>query len=163
MRDKDGEEEPIGQDESKAIWNNLLEAGYINKSGEIQDSFDPKNPHFELKIDNRYDDIKPAIIDEMQRYLFKSRVVNARCRERLELRKKVYLSSEFEELWNKIKHRTRYRVEFSTNKLIDRAVERIKKLDKIKPARITITKVEINISRCWCWHRSANGKHLEER
>ncbi len=145
-RNENDEEKVIGQDESKAIWNNLLEAGYINESGEIQNSFDPQNSHFELKIDEQYEDIKPTIIDEIQRYIFKNRIANTRDRIALKINEQMLIQPEFLELWDKIKCRTRYSIHFDTNKLIEQAVEQLKKLEEIKPIRITQTRVELDIS-----------------
>ena len=119
---ENGGEEAIGQDESIKIWRELEQSGYINESGDIQDTFDPKNSHFELKIAEEYNDIKADVIDEMQRFVFTNRVVNARDRRTLKFRKEVHLSEEFQLLWDQIKHRTRYRVQFNTDELIERAV-----------------------------------------
>ncbi len=142
----DGTESAIGQDESIKIWEELKATGYINETGEILDAFDPKNPLFELKIDESYSDIKADIIDEVQRFVFKNRVVNARDRHTLKFKKEVHLSEDFKSLWDKIKHRTRYRVTFDTDQLIERAVKRIKELEKIKPVRIAMTRVDVDIS-----------------
>ena len=143
---EDGTKEAIGQEESVRVWKKLKTAGYINDDGEIHDTFDPKNPHFELKIGEEYNDIKANIIDEMQRYIFKNRVVDVRDRRTLRLNKEVYLSEEFRALWNKIKHRTRYKVKFNTDKLIENAVKRIENLEKIKSVRIAMTRVKVDIS-----------------
>lgn len=152
-------EEPIGQEESEAIWENLLEEGYISEDGEIQNKFDSRNPHFELKINKKYDDIKPNIIDEIQHRIFKNRVVNARERRELTFNKQVYLDPKFKTLWNKIKHRTRYSVQYDTKKLVEEAVERIKKAEKIKPVKISTTRVAVEMSEAGV---SADNK-LEDR
>ncbi len=47
----DGTEEPLGQEESTRVWENLRSTGYINNDGEIQGRFDPENLYFELEID----------------------------------------------------------------------------------------------------------------
>ena len=144
---EDGTEETIGQEKSAQIWKELESAGYINDAGEILDTFDPRNPHFELKIDGNYDDIKTNIIDEMKRFIFKNRVRNARDRCTLKFNKEVHLSEDFKALWDKIKHRTRYRVTFDTKDLINGAVTRIKKLEKIKPVQISTTRVGVDITK----------------
>ena len=59
----------------------------------------------------------------------------------------VYLSADFQELWDRIKHRTRYRVTFETPDLIERALARIKKnIEPIKAPRVATTVVEVDIS-----------------
>jgi type III restriction enzyme len=141
-----GTESEIGQDESAKIWGELVANGYLNADGDILDKFDPKNPHFELKISDGYADLKAGIIDEVNRKIFKNRIVNARDRRELKFRKEVHLSEEFQALWEKIKHRTRYRVTFETPDLITRALARIKQIEPIKAPRIATTVVEVDIS-----------------
>jgi hypothetical protein len=48
----------------------------------------------------------------VNRKLFKNRIVNVRDERTLKFRKEVHLSADFQALWDKIKHRTRYRVTF---------------------------------------------------
>ncbi len=106
----------------------------------------PKNPHFELKVSDEFADLQAEIIDEINRKVFKNRIVNARDRRELKFRKEVHLSAEFQALWDKIKHRTRYRVTFETADLIDRALARIKQIEPIKAPRVATTVVEVDIT-----------------
>ena len=143
---EDGTETELGQDGSGKIWDELVAAGYLNAAGEILDKFDPKNPHFKLKVSESFSDLAAEIIDEVQKKIFKNRIVNARDRRELKFRKEVHLSEDFKALWEKIKHRTRYRVTFETAELISKAVGRIKKLEPIKAPRVVTTVVEVDIS-----------------
>ncbi|MGK2742244.1 type III restriction-modification system endonuclease [Tepidicaulis sp. LMO-SS28] len=142
----DGTETEIGQDESAKIWGELVANGYLSAAGDILDKFDPKNPHFELKVSDAFADLKAEIIDEVNRKVFKNRIVNARDRRELKFCKEVHLSEDFQALWEKIKHRTRYRVTFETNDLIDRALARIRQIEPIKAPRVATTVVEVDIS-----------------
>ncbi len=144
---ENGEDKPLGQDASARIWENLVANGYLNALGEIQNKFDPKNPHFKLEIADEFAALSPEIIDEINRKLFKNRIANARDRRELKFRKEVQLSENFTELWDRIKHRTRYRVTFDTPDLIERAVKRIKQnIEPIKAPRIATTVVEVDIT-----------------
>ena len=73
-----------------------------------------QEPAFRPQGAGRFADLKAEIIDEINRKVFKNRIVNARDRRELKFRKEVHLSEEFQALWEKIKHRTRYRVTFET-------------------------------------------------
>ena len=143
---KDGQEKAIGRQESIKIWHQLNRCEYIDQEGSILGRFKPEDKYFELRIGDEYDDIKVNIIDVMRRFVFKNRIVNVRKRRELKLNKHVQLSPEFEFLWDKIKHRTRYKVSFRTKDLIDCATKRIREMEEIKPASIRMTKVEIDIS-----------------
>jgi type III restriction enzyme len=144
---EDGSEKPLGQDASGRIWADLVANHYLNASGEIQSTFDPKNPHFQLTISKEFADLHAEIVDELNRKLFKNRVANARDRRELKFRKEVQLSENFVALWEIIKHRTRYRVSFETADLIERAVKRIKQnIEPIKAPRIATTVVEVDIT-----------------
>ncbi|RVI34226.1 type III restriction-modification system endonuclease [Sinorhizobium meliloti] len=145
-RAADGTDVELGQDESAKIWGELVANGYLNASGDILEKFDPKNSHFKLDVSDAFADLRAEITDEVNRKLFKNRIVNVRDERTLKFRKEVHLSADFQALWDKIKHRTRYRVTFETAALIERALSRIKQIEPIKAARIETTVVEVDIS-----------------
>ena len=146
VRPSDAEENAIGQDTSKSIWESLVANGYLTGDGEITDKFDPKNPLFELALPEEFAELRPTVVDAIQSRLFKNRAVNARERHTIKFNNHVRLSPEFEELWTRIKHRTRYRVQFDTAELIKKAVQRIAALDPIQPIRLSMTRVGIDIT-----------------
>lgn len=144
----EGKEIPLGQDKSKDLWSHLRSAGYLDDQGRILDKFDPKNPAFKLDVPVDLEALRPKIVDEMQRFVFKNRVVNSKDRETISFRKSVTLDPAFEELWSRISQRTRYRVKFETEDLIQSAVARLKehlaKHGKITALKIEIDKVELD-------------------
>ena len=144
--DADGREVELGQEESTKLWSQLVANGYLSAEDDILDTFDPKNPHFDLKVPDEFVGLKLEIVDEINRKLFKNRIVNARERRELKFRKEVHLREEFKELWERIKHRTRYRVHFDTAQLIARALVRIEMIEPIRAPRVSTTVVAVDIS-----------------
>jgi type III restriction enzyme len=71
---------------------------------------------------------------------------NARKRGIAKLRKEFTLRPEFKELWDKIKHKTRYTVKIDTRKLIDEVVSDLNKIE-VKPPRIAITKAHVQAGK----------------
>jgi type III restriction enzyme len=69
------------------------------------------------------------------------------------------MNDDFKTLWQKINRKTRFSVEFKTDELIIRAVEKIKKMDKILPVKILIDKQDVDISEAGV----QIGKVLESR
>ena len=144
---KDGTEEAIGQEESGKIFAALVAAEYIAQDGKILPRFEPDDPDFELNIDAEFGDIKNNIKDEIKGYMLETRVKDARKKQTLTFKKEVHLSQEFKDLWNKIKWRTRYQVKFDSERIVEKAAQRIAELEKIEPPRINITETEINVSK----------------
>ncbi len=69
---------------------------------------------------------------------------NARKRGVAKLRKEYTLKPEFKELWERIKHKTRYAVTVDTAVLIKEVVAALNKA-KIRPPRITVTKAQVRV------------------
>ena len=136
----------LGQKYSGKIWGALVAKGYLDSIGDITDRFVPEKEGFRLEMPPEFEPMRAVIIDEMKRYLFKSRVVNARERKTLKYNKQIELNEDFRALWEKINQKTRYSVEFKTEELIRKAAEEIGKMEEIQPVRIIIDKTEVDIT-----------------
>lgn len=152
-------DQPIGQEASEKIWQTLVESGYLDDAGDITDKFVPEKEGFQLELQAEMEPMRAAITDEMKRYIFKNRVVNARERRTLKYNKRIELNEDFKTLWKKINKKTRFCVEFETGDLITRSVEKIGKMDPIQPVRILIDKTEVDITQAGV----EGGKVLESR
>ena len=69
---------------------------------------------------------------------------NARERGVARLRKKYTLKPEFKELWERIKHKTRYAVTIDTDRLISEVVKDLDEAE-IRPPRLTFAKGEMQV------------------
>ncbi len=138
--------QPIGQEASANIWQALVEKGYLDLLGDITEKFVPEKEGFVLELPLEMESMRAAITDEIKRYLFKNRIVNARERCTLKYNKRVELNEEFKALWQKINKKTRYSVEFETGKLVALAAMKIEKMEKIQPVSILIDKTEVDVT-----------------
>ncbi|POZ59436.1 Type III restriction-modification system restriction subunit [Dehalococcoides mccartyi] len=139
-------DELIGQEASKRIWQNLIDKGYLDEAGDITTKFAPEKEGFSLELPDELEPLRSAITDEMKRYIFKNRVVDARERRTLKYNKRIELNEDFKSLWEKINKKTRYSVEFETDELIARSVEKISNMEAIQPVRLFIDKTEVDIN-----------------
>jgi len=137
----------LGQETSKSLFDALVAEGYLDADGRILDKFDPKNPHFVLKLPDEWAHMRPQVVDELNKYVFKNRVVNARDRRDLRLRKNITIDPVFSELWKKISQKTRYRVKFETDTLVAKAAEAVREMPPIHKTRITTELYRQNISK----------------
>jgi type III restriction enzyme len=139
---------PLGNDASSRIWEHLEARGYLNSDGDLQAAFDPWQRGFTLDVPHEFVDLRAPVTDVLNRYVFKNRVLNARERKVLGFRKRVYdESGDFKALWQRISQRTRYRVEFASDELKRRAVERLREMPRIQPVRIQVQRAEIGVTQ----------------
>jgi type III restriction enzyme len=139
---------PLGNDASSRIWAHLEARGYLNSDGELQAAFDPRQPGFTLDLPHEFADLRAPVTDILNRYVFKNRVLNARERKVLGFRKRVFdESGDFKALWQRISQRTRYRVEFASDELKRRAVERLREMPRIQPVRVQVQRAEIGVTQ----------------
>ena len=156
---EDGEEKPIGQGASARIWDALEQRGYLDAEGDIQAAFEPDNMHFRLEIDEEFEDLRSAIVDEIKKYLFKNRVANAHKKRDIGFHKQVHLREDFRELWSRISQKTRYRVHFETRELVENAVNRLKAMERVRPLTLSSTRVDVEFTRAGV----SADKKLEEK
>lgn len=76
----------------------------------------------------------------------RERIKNKRKRKKVRLKKQLLLDPAFKELWKKIKHKTRYRVEYATAELITKAAEAASQLE-ITSARLVSRKARLDIDK----------------
>lgn len=77
---------------------------------------------------------------------FEGRIVNKKEVRTATLKKGWRLNEDFKELWKRIKHKTRYAVDYQTDELIARAVGNLAARDKIAQSRISVQKGGLGMS-----------------
>ncbi len=95
-----------------------------------------------------YEDFAKALQKEIEDECgvsFSGRIKNKRQRTAIKYRKGFEADPKFLSLWEKIKQHTTYRVDYDTDKLIDKAAEALKDLPEIKAPSIRSIKVGIKM------------------
>ncbi len=142
----------IGAEKSEDIWSYLHTQKYIDKKGKIQDSLklDLKDEKFE--VPSQYREIKQEIISKIRKIAGNLNIKDASDKKIVKLNKEVFLSEDFRELWDQIKYKTTYRVDFDEDALIEKCADKIANeftVGKIKylysKATNRITKVGVEI------------------
>ena len=96
-----------------------------------------------------YDDFAKSLQKEIEDDCgveFKGRIKNKRERTAIKYRKGFEADPKFLEIWEKIKKRTTYRVDYKTDELISLSAKAIKDLPEIKAPSIRSTKVQISMT-----------------
>ena len=141
----DGIEQPIGPEMAEVIRTALVAQKMLDAEGRIQPAFDPKRKDFRLELPEEHLDLTPAVVDLLSAYQIERHIRRERDDGPNRLKKEVVLSPEFEALWNHIKPKTTYRVEFETDKLVERAVDAIKRMEKIDTPTIHVAVGQVQV------------------
>ncbi len=142
----DGKEQPLGKEIASEIWNSLIANGILAADGKIQPKFDPKKDGFTLNLPEQHKALESQIIDVLSNYQIERHIRDNRKEGANKLRKAVQLSPEFEALWERIRPRTTYQVEFTTDDLVHRAVQALRKMQKVEAAKVSFTTAEISVT-----------------
>ncbi|MGH8625622.1 MAG: DEAD/DEAH box helicase family protein [Gammaproteobacteria bacterium] len=141
----DGEERPIGREAAETICASLVRQNILDVDGRIQPAFDPKRKDFKLDLPEAHRELLPVVIDLLSSYQIERHIRRERDDRPNKLKKEVILSPEFVALWDRIKPKTTYRVEFETEKLIERAVDGIRRMEKIEVPKIHVITGQIGV------------------
>ena len=112
--------------------------------------FDPNINRLTVIANESYDDFAKKLQTEIEEdcgVKFEGRISNMRERRVANLREGWRLNEDFKELWNRIKHKTQYAVNYNTADLIKEASKRLAEMPEILPAKIIVEKSGVNIKK----------------
>jgi type III restriction enzyme len=147
VTDEDGRQAPLGVEQSEALWDHLKSQGYIDAKGKVQDVLKKALKEGTLSVPDSFEPQLEQITDVLRKLAGRLEIKNADDRRPVRVRKEVFLSPEFKALWDRIKHKTTYRVQFDNEKLVRDCVEAVQKAPPIPKARLQWRKADITIGK----------------
>lgn len=147
---KDDEDTQLGYEASKEIFAFMMDKGYISSKGaskgKINESLKRAIVDETVEVPAQYEDIKEEIVNVIKKTTRRFPIENTKDKVVIKPRKEVLLSPEFKDLWDRIKQKTAYRVQFNDELFISKCLE---KMDELRPRRskINIDRVDIEIKR----------------
>lgn len=147
VKDADGKEVPLGFEQSKALWEHLKAEGYIDAKGKVQDKLKLALKDGTLKVPAELQAQQGHIAEVLRKLSGKLEIKNADERKQIRMRQAVLHSPEFKELWNRIKHKTTYRVQFDNGKLIDACTVALRDAPPIAKTRLQWRKADLAIGK----------------
>ena len=144
---ENNEEKAIGKEGSEKIYTALKSKGFIDDKGKILSSFTPKKYGFTLDLDEDLKVFEPDIISTLESYQLERHIKKDEEPRKLVLKKHIELDEDFKGLWDKIKYRTTYNVNYKTNELITNCTKAIKQMDKIEAISISYREAQLDISK----------------
>jgi type III restriction enzyme len=148
----DGQVTALGVEQSKLLWEHLKAAGHIDAKGKVQDSLKQALKDGTLALPDAFAAQRTQVLELLRKVSGRLDVKNADERKAVALRKgadgkAITLGEEFKALWDRIKHKTTYRVQFDNAKLLQDCTKALRDAPPIPKARLQWRKADIAIGK----------------
>jgi type III restriction enzyme len=145
--DEHGSVTPMGVEHSKTIWEHLKASGFIDARGRVQDKLRTALRNGTLTVPAVFEPQQGSIAEVLRKLAGRLEVKNADDRRPVRTRQAVLNSPEFKALWDRIKHKTTYRVQFDNEKLIESCIRAVKDGPHIAKTRLQWRKADLAIGK----------------
>lgn len=145
----------VSYEEAVQIMEDLKGTQVIDSKGKIKDTMKVELAAGTLNLSDRWSKAKQrAVLQALNKADNKPVIRDASKEVTVKLKKKAILSSEFMELWNKIKQKTTYRVQFDLDTLVANSIKEIKEMPEIGTARLLSQTASVNIEKSGVSHQA---------
>jgi type III restriction enzyme len=145
--DEQGQAKPLGVEKSQAIWDHLKDQGFVDTKGKVQDSLRQALKDGTVSLPEEFTPHLPQVLDALRKVAGKLDIKNADERRTVRTRQAILQGAEFKALWDRIKHKTTYRVQFNNEALIDACIKAIGEAPPIPKTRMTWHRANLSIGK----------------
>ena len=145
--DAAGRTTALGVKQSEAIWKHLSETGMVDARGKVQYSLKQALKANTFTLPEAFAPHLAQIKDILRKLAGKLEIKNADERKEVKTRQAILHSAEFKALWDRIKHKTTYRVLFDNEALIQSCVKAINAGPPITKTRLQWRKADLAIGK----------------
>lgn len=143
----DGQPEPLGFDQSKVLWEHLKTAGLVSTQGKVQDSLRKALKDDTLTLPEPFAAQLPQIKEILRKLAGRLEIKNADERKQVKTRQAVLQGADFKALWDRIKDKTTYRVQFNNEVLLATCITALADAPPIAKTRLQWRKADLSIGR----------------
>lgn len=143
----DGKSTPLGFEQSKALWEHLKAQGHIDARGKVQDTLRKALKDSTLIVPDMFAPQIDQITSVLKKLAGRLEIKNADERRQVRTRQAVLHSADFKALWDRIKHKTTYRVQFDNEKLVESCVDALRQVPPIPKTRLQWRKADLAIGK----------------
>ncbi len=147
VTDASGQTVPLGFEQSKVLWSHLKAEGYVNATGKVQDKLRTALKDSTLTVPVAFQAHLPQVKEILRKLAGKLEIKNADERVQIKTRQAVLDSEGFKALWERIKRKTMYRVQFDNDKLILDCARALRDAPPISKTRLQIRKADLAIGK----------------
>jgi type III restriction enzyme len=143
----DGQPAPLGFDQSKVLWEYLKSAGLVNAQGKVQDALRTALKGGTLTLPEPFAAQLPQVNEILRKLAGRLEIKNADERRQVKSRQAVLHGADFKALWDRIKHKTTYRVQFDNEALLATCISALADAAPIAKTLLQWRKADLAIGR----------------
>jgi type III restriction enzyme len=143
----DGSTGMLGFEQSAAIFDHLKLQGFVDAKGKVQDTLRTALKDGSFALPAALEAHMASVRDVLKKVAGKLDIKNADERVVVKTRQAILESAEFQALWDRIKHKTTYRVYFNNDKLLVDCARAIANGPPVSKARVRIRKADLSIGQ----------------
>lgn len=143
----DGTVTPLGVPASEALWQYFEQVGYVDARGKVLDALRVALKSNAVDVPPAFDALRPQVREILRKLAGSLEIRNANERRTITPNHEVLEREDFRRLWERIKHRTTYRVEFDNEQLIRDCTTALRDAPRVAQARVQVRKASIAIGR----------------
>lgn len=136
----------LGTHTSELVHQHLTSQGYIDSHGKVQDALKTALKNNTVSLPEAVKEQSDDILNVLKKIAGGLNIKNNADKRPIKLNKQVFLGEEFKSLWDKIKFKTVYRVDFDSAKLVEQCAAEIKKSLIVGKPKFTYTTAKVDIS-----------------
>jgi type III restriction enzyme len=143
----DGQPAPLGLDQSKQLWEFLKTEKFLNAQGKVQDALRAALKNDTLTLPEPFAAQLPQVREILRKLAGRLEIKNADERRQIKSRQAVLHGADFKALWDRIKHKTTYRVQFDNDALLTNCIKALAEAPAVTKTRLQWRKADIAIGR----------------
>ncbi|HBC3440382.1 TPA: DEAD/DEAH box helicase family protein [Vibrio parahaemolyticus] len=140
----------LGAKKSEEIYQHLTDKGYIDKNGKIQDSLKADLADNTVSLPESVKEYSDAILATLTKVSKGLSIKKHEEKKTATLRedngKQIVLGEDFKALWDRIKYKTTYRVDFSVAELVEKCIKEIRASVAVASAKFEYKKVKVAVT-----------------
>ncbi|WP_431107206.1 type III restriction-modification system endonuclease [Winogradskyella poriferorum] len=139
----------LGQEKSEQLYDYLILKGYIDTRGKVQDALRLaiKEDNVELPEEFTEDEhVEKQIINHFKDAAGKLEIKNQDDKKQVRVNKRILNSPEFAALWERVKYKTTFSVDFDSNSLIKECIRALDDRLKVSRGKLKYTRVNLEMN-----------------
>lgn len=147
VMDAEGQAAPLGFEQSAALQTHLRDAGYLDASNRVQDSLRVALKAGTVNLPPTFETLRQGIEAKLIKLAGRLNIKNADERVPVSARRAVLDSPEFQALWERIRIKTSYEVEFDQATLTAACTQALAEMPPIPRTQVQTVVATIGIDR----------------